>query len=389
MNRLINKNEELDEDGFQRLSLKKNQSNNSKSSNQYSSNNTNNEKRVLCRNFNTPEGCKFKERCKFIHEVKKKLVDESKPTRINFKTKSTLCKNYQNGNCKFGENCHFAHGVKELKKLYRENSENDSKSNIFYVRHGETPFNALLKEDKKQGLLHPKEEYLDCSISEESIKKTLNLNGKIDGLNIRYCFVSPLNRALETAYHALKNYKNKTNIKVIVLPLLSEHISGSQHNICIDIEKKKKKYNDSSDLKFDWTYFNSVTKKNQNPNLYFLDFIDNKTIIPNFEDIVEKLEKDYNLESISEFLLQYINVNQHPETFNGLNRRCKEFKRFLSKFVNDNKINPSVEQILVFTHSGVIKLSSSKVAFESDNVQFFPNDSIYPSCLDMVRIDIE
>ena len=276
-----------------------------------------------------------------------------------------------------------------MKKLYKENSENSSVSNILYVRHGETPFNILLKNEKKQSLLKIQKDYIDCGISEESLKKINELTNNLNQFNFTYCFVSPLSRCLETAFHSLSSYKNISNMKVFVLPILSEHVSGSPHNVFNDYENKRKKYNHNTSPSFDWIYFDRDTKRHINPSLFYLDYVDNKRIIQNYEEIKESMEKDYNFENLSKFLNAYINLNQHPESFTALNKRCKMFKSFLKNFINENNINVAKENILVFTHSAIIKLSSSKIARDSDSVEFFPNDSIYPKCLEAVRIDLD
>ena len=79
-----NINKEVDEDGFSKLSLNYNSTNNKNF----------NEKRIFCRNFNTPEGCKFKDKCKFMHETRKKTSNNDLQSRVNYKTKSSLCKNF-------------------------------------------------------------------------------------------------------------------------------------------------------------------------------------------------------------------------------------------------------------------------------------------------------
>lgn len=77
-------NNEVDNDRFSKLSLN------------YNSNNNKNDggKKIFCRNFNTVEGCKFKEKCKFVHETRKGYSTNEKQTRVNYKTKSSLCKNF-------------------------------------------------------------------------------------------------------------------------------------------------------------------------------------------------------------------------------------------------------------------------------------------------------
>lgn len=257
------------------------------------------------------------------------------------------------------------------------------------MRHGETPFNTFLKNLKKEDILHPQEEFIDCGISVESHAKIEKLSNLLNNYNFTICFVSPLTRCLETAFHALSKHKNISIIKVFVLPILSEHVSGSVHNICFDLENKKNKYSLSSSPSFDWKYFDEETQRHCNPSLYYLEFIDNKKCVANYQEIIKKMEKEYNFGSISQFLMNYVNANQHPETYTALNKRCKSFKGFLKNFIVEKNINVSRENILVFTHSAIIKLSSSKIARDSDSVEFFPNDSIYPKCLEAVRIDLD
>jgi broad specificity phosphatase PhoE len=346
------------------------------------------EKKFFCRNFNSSEGCKFKDKCKFVHEAKSS--GKEKEGKFNFKTKSVLCKNFESGKCNFGEKCNFAHGGGELKKLYREVHENDSKSNIVYVRHGETKFNEFLKtNNKKEGFLKPEEIYMDCGINEESLKQAMEHQEKFNKYNAKYCFSSPLLRCLETAFHALSGRTDKDKVTIYVMPVLSEHLSCSPHNVCLDIENKKKRFNTSTNPSFDWTFFDEYIRTNNhtNENLYYLDFI-TKTVTGG-EEIIEKMKEKYCPEHISLFLTNYVTQNLYPECFNSVNKRCKKFKAFLKDFVEQNKVDVSKEHILVFTHSAVIKLSSSKIARDTETLDFFPSDSIYPSNFDTVHIDLD
>lgn len=90
----------------------------------------------LCKNFGTPEGCRFGEKCYFAHGEKenRKFKDSMLATdraldrlssllpHLNqgfssegFKTR--LCTNFQSPEgCRFGEKCHFAHGEMDLRK---------------------------------------------------------------------------------------------------------------------------------------------------------------------------------------------------------------------------------------------------------------------------------
>jgi len=186
--------------------------------------------------------------------------------------------------------------------------------------------------------LKPEESFVDCSMTEESMKKAVELQEQFNKYNVTYCFVSPLLRCMESAYHVLSSHPNKANIKVFVTTLLSEHLSCSTHNVCTNTDKKKVKYNSSSIPSFDWKYFDESARKLKNENLFYLDFIDNKNI-NSYQEIIDKLEDNYCFDHISQFLVSYVNINQFPESFNSLNKRCKKFKAMLKDFIKEKNID--------------------------------------------------
>jgi hypothetical protein len=114
-------------------------------------------------------------------------------------------------------------------------------------------------------------------------------------------------------------------------------------------------------------------------------------IIDNYKQLIENLEKNYNFENISQFLIAcgvHNKKSLHPESFKDLSFRSKKFKEFLNQFIKEQKIDLAKEKVLVFTHSGIIKMSSSLIVEKMNEVLFFPNDAIYPKCFDIVKIDI-
>lgn len=64
---------------------------------------------------------------------------------------------------------------------------------------------------------------------------------KVEAINFTRCFVSPMQRALQTAIHMFKNHPNKANITFIVLPLIHEFYHTS-NDIPADYMKVVNRY---------------------------------------------------------------------------------------------------------------------------------------------------
>ena len=84
-------------------------------------------KTVLCKHFDSPQGCSYGEKCQFAHG-KHELRFLDNKISPNFSNKVTSnqrnalnykivkCKNWEkDGTCKYGGHCTFAHGSKDLR----------------------------------------------------------------------------------------------------------------------------------------------------------------------------------------------------------------------------------------------------------------------------------
>ena len=83
-------------------------------------------KTILCKHFNTPQGCSYGEKCQFAHGNKElRAFNSQMIPQMNNLTKSqnsilnykiVKCKNFEkDGTCKYGQHCTFAHGDKDLR----------------------------------------------------------------------------------------------------------------------------------------------------------------------------------------------------------------------------------------------------------------------------------
>ncbi|CAI2370211.1 unnamed protein product [Moneuplotes crassus] len=102
-------------------------------------------------------------------------------------------------------------------------------SQVLLIRHAQSLYNEKSLQLKAQD--SGSEEYKlnamdvsmrDCNLSEAGLTQTKNLQEQINLLNIRIVLVSPLKRALSTAYHLFCEHPNFENIQFIVVPEIRE-----------------------------------------------------------------------------------------------------------------------------------------------------------------------
>jgi hypothetical protein len=96
-------------------------------------------KTILCKHFDTPQGCSYGDKCQFAHGTAELRLNNNaqmftpqmagnqnkvQNAALNFKI--VKCKNFEkDGSCKYGNHCTFAHGDKDLRNkadnLYQMN----------------------------------------------------------------------------------------------------------------------------------------------------------------------------------------------------------------------------------------------------------------------------
>jgi len=258
--------------------------------------------------------------------------------------------------------------MKIPKKLYEKNTN----GKILYVRHGITQYNQDRKTmDKK--LLRIKEKYIDCPLNEDGINSAKNLQEFFNKLEIEQVYVSPLYRALQTAYFIFKNHPKKNEFDIKIHPLISEK-STSVHDFCRKIKESKKDFNEKSEVSFNWKIFDNYYDNELKQNTFFMNFMDNLSEEKKIEFINKFKKDDKNYKKIeveiskfgSDFLL---------ESFKHLFLRNLEFKNFLKK-EHEKTLNDINKKIVVITHSAYSKLSTSLKAYNMEQINEYPDDCL-------------
>ena len=316
-----------------------------------------------------------------------------------------------------------------------------------FIRHGETNFNAILKEIKKE-IAGVDPIHLDLPLNEKGIIQCKELSLTLNNFKVKIVLTSPLRRTLETTYYSLVNHPDKENIKILICPLLTETVSLT-HDYSINIQEKKQYFSkENLGLDFDWSLFEEKFPFLGDQEFYYLKYIDNidKNDTRNYEIIqklLEKIEeinminshskefyekyKEHTNHKIQMYLgdlayFYYIILKKKPESVKHLFIRSLIFKEFLRKLkknfvnynyeneeneenVNDNDkdnykyyndnnndletdIIDNNEKILVFTHSAFIKISSSEEAYGLSEIENYPSDCVIVKNCGMISINI-
>jgi bisphosphoglycerate-dependent phosphoglycerate mutase len=270
-------------------------------------------------------------------------------------------------------------------KLYEKNSN----GKILYIRHGQTNYN---KNSNKSNLniMKIKPEYIDCDLNEKGIEQTNKLSNQIIKLKIEQIYVSPLSRALHTALILFKNHPEKDNIIIKIHPLITEVISGV-HGFVFDIQNSKKIYNMNSEIKFDWSIFDSYYNSFIEQDLFFFNFIDcfsEKKLKEKKEKIYSFYGKENFKNKLGEFSKLGVDSGfKRFETLNHLFKRNLEFKKFLYE-THKNNLNELDKKIIIITDSAFTQISTSKKAYLGDLKNIFPNDCCKMNNCEIISIFI-
>ena len=259
---------------------------------------------------------------------------------------------------------------------------------VIFLRHGETDYNKDI--NKKGAKIKYDIQYLDGHLNLDGKKQAEKASELFKNLDIEAIYVSPLYRTLESASIIFKNHPKKSNIKLIVHPLLSEVIS-SMNNFIDDIETKKNLYNEKSDVKVDWSIFDEEFKTNEEQNFYYLNYV-NLLSKEKYENIKNKMYnslKDNKMkESISELgkIISDLKMKR-IESLDHLFNRTVKFKEFLKEKYK-NSMNDSSKKIVIISHSCFGQMFTSKECYGKTNLKEYPKDCCEMSNCEAISVFI-
>jgi broad specificity phosphatase PhoE len=274
-----------------------------------------------------------------------------------------------------------------MDKLYEKNSN----GNILYIRHGETYYN----KGEPSGLeANTNPDYLDCPLNETGKQQAEAVQQSLNKLKLKYVFSSPLMRCLETTYIALKTHPQRDSIVVIVHPLITE-IVNCTHDFNVSFEDKKKLFNMESEVKFDWSYFESVYPEPKYREVYFLDYVDN--VRPEDQAAYDEVKAELLEGNSKDKLIKLVKVLHNKkgqrrfESIKSVFNRGLKFKQYLRDLLKDVQLEGD-EKVLVFTHSTFIMVTNSEkaksISYEDCQYPEYPDDCYKPKNLEILSINI-
>ena len=269
-------------------------------------------------------------------------------------------------------------------------------SKILLFRHGESFYNKTIRDFQKLKVKNPAEyktkitetrfnpSLSDCNLTENGEFQSYDAGKKLEGLNIKYIFTSPLLRALQSCESIIKGYLDVHKVidkttgktikaikapKVIVNPLLFEKIQVTC-DIIPNIYKNMEAFPE-----YDWNDFKAL--KQETLPIYMLNYCD--TIIdiktkkvkfstdnPYFNLSLKYFKQNLKfnhqgivLQAMEELHQENVFIESSVKTYD----RLVEFKTNLKNFLNQNELKND-EKILIVGHSVLFKLLSTQNLYE-------------------------
>ena len=287
--------------------------------------------------------------------------------------------------------------IKKVKKLLKS-SNNQSNSNpifvknlegkIIFIRHGETDYNKDLS--KKGPKIKYDINYLDGHLNLNGQKQAEKASELFKNLDIEAIYVSPLYRTLESAFTIFKDHPKKSNIQLIVHPLLTEVVS-SMNNFSDDIDIKKNLYNEKSEIKVDWSLFDKEFSTKEEQNFFYLKYVNifSKEKFDKIKnDLYNSLKSGKMKEGISEFgkIISDLKVKR-IETLDHLFNRAIKFKEFLKEKYKNN-MNDCSKKIVIISHHCFAQMLTSKECYGKKDIKEYPKDCCEISNCESISIFI-
>ena len=154
----------------------------------------------------------------------------------------------------------------------------NAKYKIIAIRHGISVYN---EDHRKYKDIQYDYHYADTILLPIGISRTQELCEQINQSSIKYIFVSPLYRALQTCKYLLESHPRKKEIRVIVEPNLNEYLGNANDFPNHSLAELKNIFTDSG-INIDFSLKESVG------NYFYLDYV----IMPYQQELKESIPKD-------------------------------------------------------------------------------------------------
>ncbi|KAL4488132.1 hypothetical protein ABPG73_001543 [Tetrahymena malaccensis] len=326
----------------------------------------------------------------------KKQMNQNQRIRNN-------CKYYLQGKCAFGNNCYNIHAEVvnklispdqyQIKLVSQEDFKVDAKETeryniqlnvpffqtnnqqeVILIRHGLSYYNYIssdfyyhtgfsFQEEPSKDVYQTNPALIDSDLHPYGVLMSENCAKNLYNINIAVVFISPLARALQTAFHLFKSHPNQANIKFVVLPDLTEILSKVQ-----DISNIRKQIDTYGNC-FDF----SLMKSDFEENLEFWQILnlhdeEEKNYI--FNRYLEENENNKQPQSISETILKIMNeiFPTAIEKKKNLFYRADRARKRIQNYVEENKIDTKKSKIILITHNAFIQHFTSYGISEDGHV---------------------
>ena len=253
--------------------------------------------------------------------------------------------------------------------------DSKGKPNIWLIRHGLSVFNywsrtyghraaeygnlGSTEKDPDYAYLQEIKDKLDIHLADPSLHKkglaqAIKAQASVNKMNVKYVFVSPLSRTLETCKNLFATYPDKENVHFVVHPVVRE-LMGSPCDVPVDTLKDKRAEYEA--LGYDFGMLDKFEKK----DLFFLYSMNSPEREELFEEIEKNQDKHY-VQVIADVIKRKKNEakkgNRKIESFVNARQRAVNFAEFLVNFIPSAGLKEG-EDIVIVTHSLFISYSTA------------------------------
>ncbi len=206
----------------------------------------------------------------------------------------------------------------------------------------------------------------------------------VNTLDIKYVFVSPLRRAMETSKILFATHPKKASIKFVVVPLIRETISSMNDVPCWSYRDTREEFGKLNDMHYDFSMFETLA----DPDLYFVHTLDKDTREKAFAR-VEKEGTAGHLQAVLDTMLEKkrLGGRHHTklETYTNSRMRGQIFAEWLRKFIAEKGVRP--EQVAVVAHSSFLCHMTASEFNEYGRVKEFAKpEYAVPYAFDLRRV---